>query len=307
MEMGAGVQAPSCRRGCPLLNNGESGTLMGARPPGRASQSRLKITPPRSAAWAAGRDRAPRPDRGPRKWLQPGGDPSAACRHPPPRPCCVGEGEGRPGGSRAGRKKRESHSPRPADGRPEDPCLLRGHIRGGRAREACLQPEWQGCGCPCCAERALPRDAGAGEGTSVVPGAGDGQPGRMRRFQALRRSFPFLTRFRLYRVSADPRPGRPYTGCHPALSPLPVGKGPAVPGHPRAHTKGQRLLSPRMPPVCPRVPPCPAACRTRRIFSPMPRAVIVVTHRESRLQGMKTARTRGRGEDGVGCAAVGPG
>lgn len=28
----------------------------------------------------------------------------------------------------------------------------------------------------------------------------------MRRFQALHRSFPFLTRFRLYRVSADPRP-----------------------------------------------------------------------------------------------------
>lgn len=83
-----------------------------------------------------------------------------------------------------------------------------------------------------------------------MAGAGGGQPGRMRRFQALHRSFPFLTRFRFYRVSADPRPGQ----TPRRLSAGAAGRGPAVPGWLRSCAKGQRLLSPRMPPCAPTRP-----------------------------------------------------
>lgn len=95
----------------------------------------------------------------------------------------------------------------------------------------------------------------------------------MRRFQALHQSFPFLTRFRLYRVSADPYPGQTLRWPSAGPGPVACGQGTSRPGQPWAHAKGRRLLWPCMP------SPCPAACCTRRIFSSVPR---------DQAQGVKT-------------------
>lgn len=137
MEMGAGVQAPSCRS---PPNKGESGTLMGARPPGRASQPRPKITPP-GERWASSRlGPNPAAGRGPREAAPATGvTPGPACRRPPrpphppasPAPLRWGRG-GTAGRIESGTEGGgESHSLRPAGGRPEPPCpLLGGNIWG---------------------------------------------------------------------------------------------------------------------------------------------------------------------------------
>lgn len=115
MEMGAGVQAPSCWRGRPP-NKGESGTLMGARPSGRASQPQPKITPPgerRAGSWPG-----PNPAAG---WGSPGssssqgGDPQP-CLPPPPRPGPVALGKGR-AGRRIESRTEGGGEPQPASGR----------------------------------------------------------------------------------------------------------------------------------------------------------------------------------------------
>lgn len=137
MEMGAGVQAPSCRRGHPL-NKGESGTLMGAQPPGRVSQPQPKIAPPgehRTGSWPGANPAAGRGSPG--SGSSQGVTPSPACR------CLlrpVALGKGRAGGEdqEPDERRGESRSLCLADGHPEPPCLLRGDIWGGRAWGASL-------------------------------------------------------------------------------------------------------------------------------------------------------------------------
>lgn len=97
MEMGAGVQAPSCRRGHPL-NKGESGTLMGAQPPGRVSQPQPKIAPPGEHRTGSRPGANPAAGRGsPGSGSSQGVTPSPACRRLL-RPVALGKG--RAGGGR---------------------------------------------------------------------------------------------------------------------------------------------------------------------------------------------------------------
>lgn len=137
MEMGAGVQAPSCRRGHPL-NKGESGTLMGARPPGRASQPQPKIAPPGEHRTGSRPGANPAAGRGsPGGGSSQGVTPSPACRRLP-RPVALGKGRAGGEDQEPDERRGESCSLWLADGHPEPPCPLRGDIRGGRAWGASL-------------------------------------------------------------------------------------------------------------------------------------------------------------------------
>lgn len=139
MEMGAGVRAPSCWR---PPNKGESGTLMGARPPGRASQPRPKITPPGERCAGSRPGPSPAAGRGSaRSGSSQERPPSPACRRPP-APAPLRWGRGGPARRIETRTEGEGE-PQPASGRrtPRAPLPAAGRgTWGGRVRGASLSP-----------------------------------------------------------------------------------------------------------------------------------------------------------------------